>query len=63
MRLPRTMTRASHNGLTQTRVEVVMEADNGDSFERFLITRDEETGDPQGGAFPTSSKNGKPSPL
>ena len=63
MRLPRTMTPASHNGLTQIRVESVMEAYKGDSLGRFLITRDEETGDPQGGAIPTSSKNGKPSPL
>ena len=46
MKLPSTMTRASHNGSTQTRVESVMEAYNGDSLGRFLITRDKETGDP-----------------
>ena len=46
MRLPRTMTRASHKSLTQNRVESVMEAYKGDSLGRFLITRDEETGDP-----------------
>lgn len=55
MRLARTMTRASPNGLTQPRVEKY----DGSLLGWFLITQDEQTGDPQGGTFPALSNNGK----